>query len=261
VTSLLETKPILWIPSKIWFGFISRRLKVLYEAHGKVWTRFPPNYGVVSGLFAFLMQSVIFTPPKVNSYVREALAALRYRQNCDAFGMFFIEMDDPSRPWLIEDLPEIDNADVLKELKLKPRRRRQARHERQEGEEAQVAYPIGEAPTWRQITSSLQADPTVLIGRWRADDESVQAYEECEEGTVESVAAEVFILFTCHVWILLNPKWRTRLERPVKPRTLSEALKSWSVDAVLEEILDTSFKPCHSRSDGGAGRPSPSFSE
>jgi hypothetical protein len=79
VDSLLNTEPILWIPSEIWFTFLSRRLKVLYDAHFKLWKRLPSTYGVISGLFAFLMQSVIFTPPRINSYVRETLAALNYR--------------------------------------------------------------------------------------------------------------------------------------------------------------------------------------
>lgn len=259
---MLATEPILWIPSRVWFGFLSKRLEVLYEAHGKLWVKSPPNYGVVSGLFTFLMQSVIFTPPKINSYVRESLGVLQYKRHCDTFGMFFIEMADPSRPWLIEDLPPIDTIEVIRELKLPTTRLRQARQERQEREE-QAEFPLGEAPTWKEITSSLQSDPTVLIGRWEEPMDITQEYEPArgDDDSTEGAAAEIFITFTCHLWISLNESWRTKPEKPISPKTLSEALKCWSVDAVMEEVMDATFKPCHSRTDGGAGRPSPSFSE
>jgi len=233
---------------------------VLYETHSKLWMKFPPNYGVASGLFAFLMQSVIFTPPKVNSYVREALTALNYKRNCDTFGMFFAPLDDPKRPWLIEDLPEIDTTEVVRELKLTVTRPRQPRPERQNVEsDDETRYPLGEAPTWNQISGSLQSDPTILIPRWEEPPE-VEQYTESEPGTPESHATQIFICFTCHLWILLNPSWRTRPERRINPTTLSDALRCWSVDAILEEVIATSFRPCHSGLEGAPGRPSMSFS-
>jgi len=259
VQSLIDTGPILWVPSKVWFSFISRRLKVVYDTHGKLWSRLPTNYGVVSGLFAFMMQSVIFTPPKVNSYVKEALAALNYKGNCDRFGMFFVDLQDCDRPWLIADMPEVDTIQVIRELKLKVARPRKAQPERQDAED-EARYPLGEAPTWKQIAGSLQADPTVLIPVWEAPAE-VERYANCEAGSTESHAAELFICFTSHLWLNLNASWRTRPENRVKPGTIGEALKWWSVDTVLKEVIEASFKPCLSNLEGGTGRPSLSFSE
>jgi hypothetical protein len=229
--------------------------------HGKLWTKLPANYGVANGLLAFLMQSVIFTPPKVNSYVREALASLNYKRNCDTFGMFFIPMQDPNRPWIIDDLPEIDTTEVVRELKLTVTRPRKPQPERQEQEdEDETRYPLGEAPTWKQISGCLQADPTILIPRWEEPLE-IERYMDGEPDSVENHAVEIFITFTCHIWILLNPSWRTRPENRINPETLTAALRCWSVDAILGEVLDTTFKPCHSGLDGGPGRPSASFSE
>jgi len=261
VSALLKTGPILWIPSKIWFSFISRRLKVLNEVHGKLWKKMPTNYGVTSGLLAFLMQSVIFTPPKVNWYVREALAALNYKRNCDTFGMFFIPLVDADRPWLLNDIPEIDTVEVVRELGLTVTRRRKGQPERpEEEEEDETRYPLGEAPTWKQIAGSLQADPTVLIPRWE-EPLDCERYTNCEPGSAESHAVDIFVSFTWHIWISLNPTWRTRPENSIKPTTLTAALRSWSVDAILGEVLETSFKPCHSGLEGGPGRPSVSFSQ
>jgi hypothetical protein len=223
----------------------------LYEAHGTLWTKFPSNYGVVSGLFVFLMQSVIFTPPMITSYVRETLAALNFKGNCSTFGMFFVEIKDMERPWLIDDLPEVETVEVVRELKLTVTRPRRPLADRQETE-GESRYPLGEAPTWRQITASLQSDPTVLIPRWEEP-------AEPPESIAMNHAAEIFIRFTCHIWILLNPSWRTRPENQINPRSLQEALRCWSVDAIREEILTPTFKPCHSGLEAGAGRPSFSF--
>jgi hypothetical protein len=204
------------------------------------------------------MQSVIFTPPRVNWYVKEALAALNYKRNCDIFGMFFIPLVDIDLPWLIEDLPEIDTIEVVRELKLTVTRRRKPQPERQEHED-ETRYPLGETPTWKQIAGSLQSDPTLLIPRWEEPD--IERFSDCDQGSAESLAVEIFIRFTCHMWILLNPSWRIRPENRINPTTLSGALRCWSVDVILEEIMDASFKACHSERQSGPGRPSMSFSE
>lgn len=263
MSGLLKTGPIVWIPSRIWFPFLSRRLQALYESHGKLWDEWPNNYGVISGLLAFLMQSVIFTPPKVNSYVRESLAALNYKNNCERFGMFFIPMEDPDRPWLIDGVAEVETKEVAHELRLNLRRPRTRRRERVQEEEEDgdgTRYPLGEAPTWKQIAASLQGDPTILIPRWEDPLVENVAYSESEPGSIERQAVELFIKFTCHVWISLNLTWRTRPENRINPITVGAALRCWSVDAILDAVLETSFKPCHS-GEGGPGRPSMSFSE
>ena len=260
VSDLLETSPILWIRSKIWFQLLSRRLNILYEAHGKLWSKFPQNYGVASGLFAFLMQSVIFTPPKVNWYVREALEVLNYKRNCDTFGMFFIPLKKPEYPWSIEDLPDIDIIEIVRELKVTSIQPRQPQRDQRNILDNEERYPLGEAPTWKQISSSLQSDPTVLIPRWEVPEE-MERYTDSKPGTTERYATNIFIAFTCHLWIFLNPSWRIRPENPINPATLPDALRCWSVDAVLGEIKATFFKPCHSGLEGGPGRPAMSFSE
>jgi hypothetical protein len=256
VDELLDTEPILWISSSVWFTFLSRRLKFLYDAHGKLWTKLPSNYGVLSGLHAFLMQSVIFTPPRVTSYVRDTLAALNYKQNCDRFGMFFLDLDETTQA---DAIPEIRTADVVRELKLKTFRRRKPLQERLPDDD-DLEYPLGHAPTWKEITSSLQANPTTLIPSWEAPLELTR-YTDCEPQTPESCAAEIFVTFTSHLWILLHPFWRTRPEMTIKPRTLADALQYWSVDFIMEEVDAVDFRPCHSGQYSAPGRPTMSFSD
>jgi hypothetical protein len=255
VDEFLDTNPILWISSSVWFSFLSRRLKIIYEAHRKLWVKPPPNYGVISGLYAFLMQSVIFTPPRINSYIRDTLAGLNYKQNCDRFGMFFLDLNDPLQ---MDAIPEIGVAEVLRELKLTTFRHRKTPPERLLEDNSE--YPLGEAPTRKEIILSLRSNPTTLIPIWEEPLE-IDRYTDCEPRTPEGYAVEIFIRFTCHLWILLHPFWRTRPEITIKPRTLADALRYWSVDFILEEIDDVDFRLCHSVQHSGPGRPSMSFSE
>ena len=116
---------MLWIPSELWFSFLIRRLEGLNNVHATIYRLQPPNYGVISGLFAYLMQSVIFTPPVVNAYVRESLAALQYRGHCDRFGMFFLDtLNLGDRSCMIDGILNKDDDEVkhiLGPLLKKPR--------------------------------------------------------------------------------------------------------------------------------------------
>ena len=69
---MVASEAILWLPSQVWFEFLRRRLETLVEHHQSLYHRNPAasNYGVMTGLFTYLMQSVLFTPTMVNSYVR-----------------------------------------------------------------------------------------------------------------------------------------------------------------------------------------------
>jgi hypothetical protein len=125
VLDFQATEPVLWIPSKLWFAFLSRHLTILNKTHERIYRIQPPNYGVISGLFAYLMQSVIFTSPKVNAYVRESLAVLQYQQHCNTFGMFFLDTFDLNNAacLIAEILPEDDASvhRILGPLVQKPR--------------------------------------------------------------------------------------------------------------------------------------------
>ena len=211
----------------------------------------------MTGLYTFLMQSVIFTPPRINSYVRETLAALNYKQNCERFGMFFVDLDDPIE---IANLPVINPTEILRELKLTTSKQRKSKPTRDDENETETEYPLGEAPTWKEITRSLLTNPTDLVPRWKKSLE-LEAYNEIKPGTPEAHAVDIFLSFTCHLWVLLHPHWRLWPERNIKPTTIEDALQCWSVDSIIGEVSDVEFKPCHTGHHSGPGRPSMSFSE
>src|ERR1700678_2413347 len=222
----------------------------------------PPNYGVISGLFAYLMQSVIFTPPRVNAYVRESLAALQYKRHCDTFGMFFLNTLDLNNPASLihEILPE-DDASVHRILGPLVRKPRMPIASRDVEEEDLIQYPIGETPTWKQISRSLEANPTTLIRKWEGLPVALRRYGNVDEGSTKEVACNIFIEFTRQMWMVLHEQWRIEATFDIAPTTIQEALTNWTVDFMLQHCVNPVFLPCNTRVRHGPGRHVPSFSE
>jgi hypothetical protein len=262
VLEFQATSPVLWISSKLWFSFLSRRLSVLNKVHEKIYRMQPPNYGVISGLFAYLMQSVIFTPPRVNQYVRESLAVLQYTRHCDAFGMFFLDtLDLNNAACLIPEILPADDASVLRFLGPLVRKPRLPIASREGDQEDLSQFPIGETPTWKQITRSLEANPTVLIGKWGGLPAELRGYANPVEGSTEYVAGQIFIRFTRQMWMALHDGWRIDTTFDIAPETIEEALSNWTVDFVLQHCVNPLFMSCNTGLKNVSGRPVPSFAQ
>lgn len=58
--------------------------------HHYIWERMPMNYGTITGVIAFLMQSIVFMLPLTQLFVRQALRDLYFKQNMQCFQMFFL---------------------------------------------------------------------------------------------------------------------------------------------------------------------------
>ncbi|KIM37238.1 hypothetical protein M413DRAFT_13424 [Hebeloma cylindrosporum] len=209
VDTFLNTNPILWISSAVWFHFLDRRLGILADSHAKLYFLRPPNYGVLSGLFANLMQSVMFTPPVVHTFVKESLASLEYKRHCASDGMFFLHTFDIDKKPCVEGILERDDSSIQRFLGGGPRKpgarwvREAAGEEDGEGE---GSYPLGRTPTWSQIKLSLQRNPFELMPKWIFPVELVP-YIEAENGSMERLACKIFIKFCRALWIILHPAW------------------------------------------------------
>ena len=242
---LQGTNPVLWMSSTVWFSFLSRRLTILNKSHERIYRMQPANYGVISGLFAYLMQSVIFTPPRVNQYVRESLAVLQYQRHCDTFGMFFLDTLDFTIACLIPEILPEDDVSVHRILGALVRRPRMPIASRENEEEDLTLYPIGERPTWKQIARSLEGNPTVLIRKWEGLPAELGQYDNPETGSTEDVACDIFIRFTSQMWMALHEGWRIETTVEIAPETIQEALTKWTVDFVLQQCVNPLFLPCN----------------
>ena len=227
----------------------------------------PPNYGVLSGLFAFLMQSVMFTPPMVNTFVRESLAALEYKRHCDSDGMFFLHTFDITKnPCLIGILQEDDSSvkrylgGGLKVPGVSLIRGPQAALAESDDEQGRVEYPLGRTPTWAQIKQSLQADPFELVPRWRFPLE-LKTYEEAARSSVKGKACKIFIKLCRAIWFILHPGWLKPEGDAVEPTTINGALECLTVDFIADRMVNVQFRPCNAGLRGVSGRPMLSFGE
>jgi hypothetical protein len=252
---------VLWLPSKLWFTFLARRLEILNKTHEKIYRSQPQNYGVLSGLFAYLMQSVMFSPPKVNTYVQETLAALEYKRNCDRFGMFFLDKLDVTNPAFIDGILERDDASVKRTLGPLIARVRVPIATRAEAEGDLMQYPIGATPTWLQIRRSLERDPTVLMCKWEGLPFELEKYGTSSEDSTEAKAAEIFIKFTRQMWMSLHKDWRIDPKTEREPKTLEAALFCWAVDSVLQHCDQPIFRPCNTGLAPTPGRHVASFGD
>ena len=227
----------------------------------------PPNYGVLSGLFAFLMQSVMFTPPMVNTFVRESLAALEYKRHCDSDGMFFLHTFDITKnPCIIGILQEDDSSvkrylgGGLKTPGVSLIRGPQAAVPGSDDEQGRVEYPLGRTPTWTQIKQSLEADPFELVPRWRFPVELV-AYETAARPSIKGKACKIFIKLCRQIWITLGPDWVKPGSDTVEPTTINGALESLTLDFIANRVVNIQIRPCNAGLRGVSGRPMLSFGD
>lgn len=240
---------------------MKRRLLILSDTHQQIWKENPPNYAVINGLFTFLIQSVLFTPPRINWYVRDSLAALRYKSICNQFGIFFLHLDNSEQPWVIEDILQADTPAILREIKVPTLKTRPKQMRRVEDENPEL-YPIGAEPTWQAITNSLLTNPTILIPKLPQElPTHLSSYENPDPETLEYKAGQLFIRFTGHIWLILGLTWRSEPQLAIKPKTIAEALQCWSIDFILQHITAPLFKPSNASSTHGLGRRTQGFSE
>lgn len=245
---MISSQPILWLPASTWFQLLSRRLKRLTELHERLYQRreHPPNYGILTGLFAFLMQSLLFTPPESDPYVTESLNLLCFREVVERFGMFFLHDLDLTLNNCLPEILKMDDVGVYRSLKISTHRtkRVQLRHIQNDPQMDIDAdeYPIGPTPTWRQLDSALDKQPWNILKQWQWSDE----LDELMKSESDPIAAAIrlFVTFTSQIWAVLHPAWKTNQEL-VRPKSLKEALGFWSLDQLHKRLTGYTVQPCN----------------
>lgn len=226
------SEPILWLPSKVWFQFLARRLEIIRGTQIQLHTKDPSNYGIMTGLLTHMLQSVLVTPINVSPYVNESLALLYYRQVVDRFGMFFLHNLDLNKEKCLPEVLEKDDLDVLRTLGVKLRKKKKQRLSTPDIDEDN--HPLGRHPSWGHVEQSLKDNPLRLMRPWRWSDDLEVINKE---------AVDIFILFTTHIWLCLHRKWHN--EGPVRPTCLKEALQCWSVRNVHSRLQSVTFVGCN----------------
>ncbi|KAF8057192.1 hypothetical protein FPV67DRAFT_1430596 [Lyophyllum atratum] len=246
----LSSEPIIWIRSSVWFEFLRRRLRQLTYLQEMIHGFHLPNYGIISGLMSYLMQSVLSTPTMVNSYVRESLALLNFKASTDRHGMFFLHELNLSKDHIIPGILQCDDLQVKRILGIAPKRRQNRRRPLDADEDS---YPLGSRPSWRQVQRSLESKPWELMRDWSWPPE-LEPYmgvdgRDDDASPQQRAAGDIFVDFTRQLWLGLNPHWQSSSEKAF-PENIKEALETWSVDAVAERVKDVKFLACNAGLEG-----------
>ena len=193
------------------------------------------NYGTMTSIIVHLLRNVSFVVPAKYAHLIEALRDLSYEGVIQRFGMFFLQDLNP----VTGELPviaQMDNAEVALKLTTRVRKVGQSRNptgarSAQKNTEPTVEYPLGERPTWNELVHCLDKHPARIMHSWRWI--SLRTWDD--------YASDLFVAFTKDMWLALDP---SRLRNHLgTTNTLQEAVESWSVSHVVENLLSVRFLP------------------
>jgi hypothetical protein len=201
-----------------------------------------------------LTRCIDSTPLMVPAHARESLALLRMREVQQTFGWMVlhdlnIQADDNEN--ILEEVQEKDDLDVLRSLGIGADSRRQRRPKKRPGDGPSIAYPLGSMPTWTELVKAIQEKPWDIMRDWSYNSIWVES----------TIAARLFVQFSQQMWLSSHPAW-TSGQGNTSFLTLQEAMESWTVAYIHNELSGVMFLPCNAKLRGAPrGRPEKSFSD
>jgi hypothetical protein len=235
---LSRTKsPILAVKSEVYWGFQIRRMKEIRNVQLHLSKSRPKNYGTITSVLMHMMQYIPHSPMVKTEYLKDALRDLYFDQVMERFGTFFLHDLDLKRGTLIR----IDRKDSIQCLLDMSRSKNLQQITQEKAAEEVLAqnkepteeYPIGNAPTWQEITTTITLDPTLLIPEW--------VWIERWNSKLDSPASLLFVQFTINFFLTLSSDALVNGGFS-KPGNLKEAMDLWTVRSLKKTVKDVSFK-------------------
>lgn len=234
----LQSDPILWIPSKIWFELIRRRMREIQRTQIKIVKKNPPNLGILTGVLNHMLRSTTSTPIIYDFHIRESLALLEYRNVLETAGMFFLQDFDLSSDTCLEEVQQIDDVHVLALMGVNAKSQRDRAVARmvawQSSESELEDYPIGRTPTWARLKAAMSNSPGLIMREW--------IFPSRLSNTQLSVE-RLFIMFTRQMWLMLT----TEVIKGIRPypNSLREAMKCWTITSIDDTLAAVTFEACN----------------
>lgn len=226
----LTGRPLRCIRSETFFQFQARRMMELKNLQFTMARARPPNYGTITAVIMHLIKHVTHTPIPMAAYLRDALRSLRATSIPVRFGMLFLhDLDIPGgtvREIVAED-SEGCKKDMQKARTYSVRRPVAI----DSGPTAQ--FPIGNAPTWEDITNILHLNPTSFLREWLFS----------PMWHVHDQASALFIQFTVDYSCTLDRR-ALLAGAPQHPAgNLESAMNFWTVSSLTELLTHARFVP------------------
>jgi hypothetical protein len=214
----------------------------------------PANYGTITGLLMHMLRNIPHSPVAQTGYLRDALRDLHFDKVMDRFGTFFLHELDLEKAAL-PDITQEDTDECLlamsrvKSLKQIKDKRGMVTIQAVDDEGPTEQFPIGNAPTWDEIASTMACNPKLLMSKWAWD----------EKWATGSTAGRLFLQFTTDYFLTLSTEVVNDAHLP-KPKELKDAMELWTVSSLMALLKDVSFKPSnHGLLGKVPGRRNPSF--
>jgi hypothetical protein len=196
------------------------------------------------------MQSTLFTPPIVNTYVRESLWLLRFQNIVERFGMFFLHDLDMNLDICVPEIRDWDDADVFRTMGVSQNAK--IKFARRHGLSSKLLphanreeYPIGRDPTYQTLQSALKREPWNIMRKWEWMND-LEEFGMAEDGSIAQIASMLFQKATGHLWLLLNKGWTYGEDVAlINPKDLREAMECWSLDKIHRRLPSYQIRPCN----------------
>ncbi|KAG1795963.1 uncharacterized protein HD556DRAFT_1234984 [Suillus plorans] len=231
----LRSDPVLWIPSKIWFEHIRRRVREIQRTQISIVKKNPPNLGILTGVLNHMLRSTTSTPIIYDSHVRESLALLEYRNVLETAGMFFLHDFDLGSETCLEEVQQIDDVNVLALMGANAKARRNKAVERMDswkdaGSELQD-YPIGRTPTWTRLKAAISSSTAMIMRPWSWSPKLSH---------IQLSVGRLIVMFTRQTWLMLTDDVLKGI-RPY-PNSLKDAMKCWTTTSIDDTLASVAFE-------------------
>jgi hypothetical protein len=226
------------------------RLEGLKHAQKSLKQENPPNYGNKTSILCHLMRCLYSTPIVMDPHLQQSLKCLDVERVSDRFGMLFLyDMDDLI---VVED-----DVNVRKIMGANLKTRRKTTAQLDPITTHSDNWPIGPAPSWKEVVKMIQDQPSLLMTLWVYD--PMWDPEDLDVGML-------FVQFTREFWLQLGEAQTTNdfadaiITNPRICDTLEEAMTCWSLECVDKWIISIKFQACSAGLEGDKpGRPHLSF--
>ncbi|KAG2116293.1 hypothetical protein DEU56DRAFT_761564 [Suillus clintonianus] len=219
----LKSDPVLWIPSKIWFELLRRRVREIQRTQISIVRKNPPNLGVLTGVLNHMLRSTTSTPIIYDSHVRESLALLEYRNILETAGMFFLHDFDINSDTCLTEVQQIDDVHVLALMGVNAK--------------AQRDRAVSRTNVWQSTESELEDYP---LGPHTNMDSTQGSHVKlaCNDHETLGVVTQIVQHST------LRRTFGGHGIRP-HPNSLQEAMKCWTITSIDDTLAAVAFEACN----------------
>jgi hypothetical protein len=228
----LVSEPFICVKSDTFFRFTQRRMLELRNVQMHLSVRPPLNFGTITSLLMHLIRYVCHSPIPKAGYLRDALVDVQFGPVCERFGMFFLHGLD-LEGYIVDCIVEEDSPECLVAMSRDQRKPKKISLPAVENSEPTEQFPIGHAPTWKELAMAVQRDPRSMLRAWVWD----------PDWESNSDASRLFIHFTEQFWVTVHQQQLVsgRTTSRPKPKTLEEAMAVWTRPHLQQTLNSCDF--------------------